>query len=552
MSIVVLRLVVAIGGALLNAQAPSPPPPSDVPVWGRFEATFTSVSEYDNPLYDVSRFAVTLTSPTGRSKTVNAFWDGGRAWKVRFMPDEPGDWSFVTEASRTDDAGIHGVRGRFRAVPGAAKDALSRHGALRHPAGSYHLAHADGTPFFWVACTAWNGALKSTDEEWDAYLDDRVRHGYSVIQFVTTQWRGAAADENGDVAFEGAGRISIHPAFFQRLDRKIDRVNERGLVAAPVVLWALQRGLNRELSPGYVLPDPEAILLARYIVARYGAHHVVWLLGGDGLYTNEYEQRWKTIGRGVFGKGDHQGVAGIHSMGKSWIGQEYAGEAWLDLLGYQSGHSVDASTVNWITKGPVMRDWARLPPRVLINMEPAYEASASGVTTIGARDVRNASYWSLLSAPAAGITYGGNAIWPWSRAAGEPLFGHPPRRAATSWREALRLPGSAQVGYLAGLFRRIEWWKLRPAPDVLVEQPGDRDHRRQLAVAASDDRRLMVMYFPAPEAARLRNPLGYRYEAEWFDPVANASRPGGSLPASPVLEFSAPFAEDAVLILRRR
>lgn len=522
-----------------------------LPIWGRFEAGFTATRDYDNPIYDVTRLAVHFTSPTGRIRTVNAFWDGGRNWKVRFMPDETGAWSYVSEMTGATDAGLHGMRGSFEAVANTTRGDLYRRGALRRPPGAYHLAHADGTPFFWAACTAWNGALKSTDDEWDSYLDDRVRNGYSVIQFVTTQWRGGDTDENGEVAFEGTGRIRVRPSFFQRLDRKIDRINDRGLVAAPVVLWALQRGVNRELSPGYVLPDPEAILLARYIVARYGAHHVVWLLGGDGLYVNEYEQRWKNIGRGVFGRGDFQGVTSLHPMGRSWIGQEYAGESWLDVLGYQSSHSTAAATVEWITKGPVHRDWSRLPPRPLINMEPAYEASVSGSTTIGARDVRQASYWSLFATPVAGITYGGNAIWPWSRAAGEPLFGHPPRRATTSWREALRLPGSVQIGYLAALFRRVEWWELRPAQDLLVEQPGDGDFRRHVAVMRSDDGALLMAYLPGPETIRLRNHGGAAYDAQWFDPVANRLQSGGA-PGGAVIEMTAPFAEDAVLILRRK
>ena len=55
----------------------------------------------------------------------------------------------------------------------------------------------------------------------------------------------------------------------------MNRMNEHGLVAAHVLLWALQQSTNRELSPGYYLPHPEAIQLARYMVARYGAHHVV-------------------------------------------------------------------------------------------------------------------------------------------------------------------------------------------------------------------------------------------------------------------------------------
>jgi hypothetical protein len=43
-------------------------------------------------------------------------------------------------------------------------------------------------------------------------------------------------------------------------------------------------------SPGYTLPDDEAVRLARYIMARYEAHHVIWLLGGGGNYLDPFEQ----------------------------------------------------------------------------------------------------------------------------------------------------------------------------------------------------------------------------------------------------------------------
>jgi Protein of unknown function (DUF4038)/Domain of unknown function (DUF5060) len=536
--------------ALLSLDA-SAAQAQDVPVWERFEASFTSLRDYDNPLYDIARFAVHFTSPTGRKKKTSAFWDGGRTWKVRFMPDEPGAWSYVTEVKAADAAGLQDVRGTFRAVTDrTTKLDIHRRGAIRHPEGSYHLAHADGTPFFWAACTAWNGALKSTDDEWERYLSDRVRNGYSVIQLVATQWRGQDLDEKGDVAFEGTGRIRIHPAFFQRLDRKMDRINAHGLIAAPVLLWALQQSTNRELSPGDYLPEPEAILLARYMVARYGAHHVVWLLGGDGRYNNEYEQRWKNIGRGVFGSADFQGVVALHSMGKSWIGREYAGESWLDVLGYQSGHNAESATVEWITKGPVVEDWAHLPPRPLINMEPAYEQSGRGAIT--AQHVRNASYWSVFAAPVAGITYGANAIWPWSRSADEPVFGHGNRPAGMTWEQSLKLPGSVQIGYLAGFIRRFEWWALRPAHQLVLDQPGVREPKFHVSVLRDDGGRLLLVYLPATLTVRLANPLGASYKAEWFDPATSAMKDGAVLAPDPVLQVASPFREDAVLILRRR
>ena len=116
------------------------------------------------------------------------------------------------------------------------------------------------------------------------------------------------------------------------MDGKVDRINDYGLVAAPVLLWALPVGEGRHLSPGYALPLEEAVLLARYTVARYGAHHVIWTLGGDGRYAREYEQRWLEIGRRVFAD-DPPGLVSQHPHGRLWIGDNHAEEDWLDIVG---------------------------------------------------------------------------------------------------------------------------------------------------------------------------------------------------------------------------
>ena len=50
--------------------------------WARFEAQFTSSGDYENPLQDV-RVEVDFTSPTGKTRSVEAFWYGARNWKAR-------------------------------------------------------------------------------------------------------------------------------------------------------------------------------------------------------------------------------------------------------------------------------------------------------------------------------------------------------------------------------------------------------------------------------------------------------------------------------------
>ena len=522
------------------------------PQWGRHQINLTSTTSYGNPLYNVERFGAEFTAPSGRTRWVNGFWDGDTDWRIRVMLDEVGTWQYTTFCSDTANTALHRVTGRFECVAPAKTAAIYQRGAITRSPGAYHLMHRDGTPFFFTACTAWNGGLKSTEAEWDTYLQHRKDHHYNTVQLVLTPWRGADQNSRGEVAYEGNGRIRINPSFFQRMDRKMDRINEYGLVAAPVVLWALQKGNGRELSPGYALPDDVAVLLARYIVARYGAHHVIWLLGGDGNYLENYEQRWKYIGQQVF-KDYHPGLVTLHPRGRLWIGEDYADQPWLDIVSYQSSHSNQSGTVEWITRGPMTTQWDQLPPRPLINMEPNYEEipiyRSNGM--IDATDVRNASYWSLFATPLAGITYGANGIWPWIRE-GERILNHgslsdtPP----SPWSESINFPGSLQIGYLSEFIQQFDWWTLKPAPDRLVSQPGDSDYRQFVSLVQTDDTSLMLAYVPQPTTVAVYNPQHLTYRGQWFDPATAEYTEAEVTTEKGVLRVVSPGDQDRVLVLR--
>ncbi len=530
--------IIIFSSVTLSAQLP------DALKWHKYELVFSSSNSYENPVQDVRSFEIIFTSPTNLKKTINGFWDGGTTWKARFMPGETGTWSFETSCSDTKNPGLHGQKGTFICKSGNEQKDIYLHGPVINPAGTYYLTHTDGSPFFWLACTAWNGALKSTDEEWDRYLQQRTDNNYSAIQFVTTQWRGCEKSSEGLVAFEGSGRIRINPDFFKLIDKKTDRINEFGLVAAPVILWTLQTGAGRELSPGYYLPDDQAILLARYIVARYGANHVVWLLGGDGNYTGTYEQRWKTIGRAVF-DGKHQGIVAQHPQGRSWIGEIYKDEPWLNIIGYQSSHSNAEGTVNWITKGPMSQMWPHMPARPLINLEPNYEEIQTKITD---KDVRNACYWSLFATPIAGISYGANGIWPWLRP-GEKILNHSDAPWTSTWDKSIDLPGSIQMGYLAQFVKRFEWWNLYPAGDLLIEQPGDKTFNHFVSVVKTIDNKLILAYIPVKQTIKIRKPSGPNYSVRWFDPVKNEYSNGTGSDEGNILTILSPNDSDMLLIL---
>ncbi|NET34775.1 MAG: DUF4038 domain-containing protein [Cyanothece sp. SIO1E1] len=519
-------------------------------IWHPFELSLSSSQVYENPLYEIKKFYADFTSPTGRSQRIYGFWDGDRQFKIRFAPDELGEWSFVTHCSNTDDTGLHAVQGRFQSIPNTSPLAIYQNGNLKRSRGNYHMEHADGTPFFYTACTAWNGALKSTPEEWDTYLTQRANNNYNVIQFVTTQWRGCERDSEGEVAFIGSGRIEINPAFFQRLDKKVEEINAHGLIAAPVLLWALPFAEGRELSPGYYLPEEEAILLARYLVARYGGHQVIWILGGDGKYTGEMEQRWKTIGRGVFGEKQPRLVA-QHPHGVSWIGELYKDEPWLDIVGYQSSHDNNARIVDWINKGPMAKQWDQLPARPLINLEPNYEEIRFKIT---AKDVRNASYWSLMATPIAGITYGANGIWPWIQEQGELIenHGNPGGRGPSTWKQSIEFSGSLQIGYLSQFFQQFNWWELRPAQELLLEQPGQEFFNHFIGIIANPARSTILAYTPRQQQVKIRNRMNQAFTGQWFDPILNRYEAAAITYEEGYLIATPPQEQDYVLVLKKK
>ncbi|KPV48931.1 hypothetical protein SE17_35420, partial [Kouleothrix aurantiaca] len=245
----------------------------------------------------------------------------------------------------------------------------------------------------------------------------RTAQGFTATQVVVTQWIAApSGDLGGQSAYTGSERIAINPAFFQRLDARLDAANQAGMLAVPVMLWAAtwtEPGIWN-INPGVSLPEDQAILLARYMVARWGAHHLAWILNGDGDYRGERAARWQRIGRAVFGARPHAPVL-LHPSGMNIPADEFRDEAWLDIITYQSGHGDDNPTLRWIWDGPPAQEWRHDPPRPLINLEPAYEdhIAYQSRERLSAHKVRREIYWSLLIAPPAGVTYGGHGVWGW-------------------------------------------------------------------------------------------------------------------------------------------
>jgi len=217
----------------------------------RFEVTLESAKTYKNPLQDV-QVTVDVTPPSGRTYSVDAFWDGERSFRARIAPDEPGPWRYRTRASDVTNAGLHEKSGGFTCGPAKGTNPLYTHGHLRVSDDRSHLIHADGTPFFWLADTVWAGPMLSSEKDWQTFLRDRRAKRFNVAQVMGTQNIAAAANASGRQAFFLDGdKVGIEPAFWRWLDRRFDALNQEGMVVSPSFSWAARWApAGRSLDPG--------------------------------------------------------------------------------------------------------------------------------------------------------------------------------------------------------------------------------------------------------------------------------------------------------------
>ncbi|UCH61617.1 MAG: DUF4038 domain-containing protein [Fidelibacterota bacterium] len=536
LAVLVLLIIVSCVGRV--AQEPAR--------WTTCELDFTSSQDYDNPFWDVAVQAE-FTAPSGSRHLVDAFWDDGRAWRVRFAPDEVGQWTWESSCSDTLNEGLHGHAGSFRCIPYTGENPLYRHGPIKLSKNRRHLVHADGTPFFWLSCTAWNGVLRANPEDWEHYLRTRQEQNFTAIQFVSTHWRGLTTDHYGETAFTGTETIRLNPVFFQRMDHKVAAINEHGIVATPVILWTLT-----ETDPGQILSEADAIRLARYIVARWGAYSVVWFLGGDGRYPPERVDRWKRIGRAVFGD-RHDRLVTLHPSGENWVGDDFADEPWFDFIGYQSGHGDSRESLRWLTAGPPATEWQTGPPRPVINLEPNYEnhPGYTHKTWFQGAHVRRATYWSLLVSPPAGVSFGHNSIWVWPEKPQVP-DGHAGLGTVGPWREGLHTEGVRSMTLLRQLFESLPWPDLSPAPNLLAEQPGNDNPSHFIAAAQTQDRTTTVVYAPEGATITLRvGRIARPASTRWFNPRDGKFREPMELASSGSQTFESPNFRDWVLVITR-
>ena len=409
------------------------------------------------------------------------------------------------------------------AVVAPADDPFAKHGPLRVAKSGTHLEHADGKPFFVLADTCWNGPALSQPDEWEVYLKDRTAKGFTAIQVsMVAPWSLVPADAEGNVCGTVVeGKWQPNEAFYKRLDARLKAINDHGLLAMPVLLWALQK--NKDL--GMMLTTVQATDLVTFELKRYKELKALWILAGDNRYDAVETAKWQAVGRAAFGAVP-QPLVTTHPTGQNfpWA-KGWDDEKWLTVLGYQSGHGDSPKSWAWTHSGPPAEYGKRASfTRPVLNLEPPYEAH-NGYTSKKPHtdfNARRAAWWGLLVHPPCGVTYGGHGVWGWGIKAGDEPTGHKGTGPAKVWKDALDLPGATQYGHIRKLFESVPFGQLRPAQELLAEQPGEKSPADFVACAATPDQKVILVYTPTGKLMLKDKPAGH---ADWLDPRTGETHP---------------------------
>lgn len=277
--------------------------------WGIGELVLSSRSEYDNPFREVEVTGV-FRSPSGHDVRARGFYDGGRIWRIRLMPDEVGTWTFTTSSA---DGELDGLTGSLEVGPARP----GRHGPV-HVSRGRHFAHADGTPYFLLGTALYQGLVRGADEL------NRTVAKLSGSPFTKARFMLLGGDMSPGAAdpFErhadGLDYARPDPSFFRAVEQGLAQVQELG-VEADLVLLVPYFDLRPHAAFGDVTPSSMGQdndeCLARHAASRLSAFANVWWTLANEFDLFPVHKDWDAIARAV-ADGDPYGhlISNHHSI----------------------------------------------------------------------------------------------------------------------------------------------------------------------------------------------------------------------------------------------
>lgn len=240
--------------------------------WDIYEATFQGPND-GNPFIEVEIIGVFKHQENYIE--VNGFYDGDGKYKIRFMPNMLGYWSFTTK-SNIDL--LNDIIGNFECIEASEYN----HGPVR-VREQLHFQYADGTPHysFGTTCYAW---IHQTNELQEKTLETLKGSPFNKLRMcVFPKHYDYNHNEPELYAYEGSlekgfDYTKFNPQFFRHLEKKILDLQELGIECDLILFHPYDRwgfsNMGADNDDRYL----------KYIVSRLSAFRNIWW-----SMANEYD-----------------------------------------------------------------------------------------------------------------------------------------------------------------------------------------------------------------------------------------------------------------------
>ncbi len=275
--------------------------------WGIYEVTLNG-PDTGNPFTEVELTAE--FSQNNRTFEPHGFYDGNGVYKIRFMPDEVGEWTYITKSNRPE---LDGQTGQFVCVEPSG----GNQGPVR-VYKDFYLQYADGTPYhqFGTTCYAWAHQGKAMEEQTLQTLAESPFNKMRMCIFP----KDYVYNKNEPVYYPFEGKplkdwdfTRFNPEFWQHFEQRVQDLLDLGIEADIILFHTYDRWdfeyMDAESDDRYI----------RYAVARLAAFRNVWwsLANEYDFMPAKEESDWDRFFQIIQADDPYQRLRGIHN-GSRW------------------------------------------------------------------------------------------------------------------------------------------------------------------------------------------------------------------------------------------
>jgi|CXWL01.1.fsa_nt_gi hypothetical protein len=338
----------------LAAQAQAERP---VEQWGIFEISLKGPTA-GNPFKNVTLDAIFAQGK--ETVKVKGFYDGGGTYRIRFMPEKTGTWSYKTKSNIPQ---LNGKTGAFDAV----KPSTGNRGPVR-VRNTFHFGYADGTPYFQIGTTSYAWTHQGDELEEQTLATLKVSPFNKMRMCIFPKHYAYNANEPIFYPFliNPDGKFDLErfdPAFFRHLEKRVGDLRDLGIEADLILFHPYDRWgfsvMEKETDDRYL----------RYVIARLSAYRNVWW-----SLANEYD--FMNAGRNELADLRKRGLSIRVKQSRDW-------DRFFEILQNEDPHKHLRSIHNgfklynhtkpWATHASIQNGSAVTDPGRAIILRDAYE-----------------------------------------------------------------------------------------------------------------------------------------------------------------------------------